>query len=166
MSRFSNLYNLYLKPLIKFTSSKKSSNINKVKDYVNLNSDSILIQKDNNKKMIPTVSKAAKQYIPLIKFLGPDLKVDGTHTIGPHPMALNGISPNSPDCVSVKDFLAKQLPFKVVQYQSAAIKTPSGNKSSATNVNQLDSISQLPAWLKFKDISPNEIDIINGGGVV
>lgn len=132
-------------------------------------------------KMHQTVTKLAKAYTPMIKFVG------GRHPIpkqtGPmhsHPCAVNGLIPGSKDCVPVADFLSKLRPFVVVPFKTpgkAKAKSPVVPSSSGTNgkyvfanrpleEDEVSSISQLPARFRYKPIDELESEAINGGGAL
>ncbi|CCH63003.1 hypothetical protein TBLA_0I03500 [Henningerozyma blattae CBS 6284] len=120
-----------------------------------------------------TSIKLAKAYSPMIKFLGahptfpphPD-------TLVPHPMAANGILPGSSECIPAGEFLTKLRPFQVFKYQSTTQNSKQSSagkyvfKNRPLESNEVDSVTKLPSWLRYKPIDQNEIDTINGGGVI
>ncbi|XBW35589.1 hypothetical protein QEN19_001163 [Hanseniaspora menglaensis] len=129
------------------------------------------------------INKSTYHYQPMIKFVynneSPleiiDRSVEETH-IHPCSGSVN-LFPTSEECMSVSDWQSKFFkPFLVQKYSAPAVsKKNSKTLDSYTNSTsflrplkdkELDSLSSLPKNLKFKDLDENEIEFINGGGVM
>ncbi|QLG74623.1 hypothetical protein HG535_0G05060 [Zygotorulaspora mrakii] len=132
--------------------------------------------------MRPTVTKLARAYTPMIKFVGgkhPIIEHSGA--IKAHPCSLGGLLPGSKDCVPVSEFLRNQRPFEVIPYKNAnrpqKVKSSKSVSAGASKSqydfvhrplkdNEVSSISQLPARFRFKPIGELESETINNGGAL
>lgn len=114
--------------------------------------------------------KLAKVYVPTIKFVGGKYPISShIDEIKPHPCAVDGLLPKSPQCIPVGDFLSKLKQFVVVPYRNPLNINSSTNQKHAfterpLKENELSSISQLPQKFKMRPMDDIEMDIINGGG--
>lgn len=139
--------------------------------------------------MRPTVTKLAKAYTPMIRFVGgrhPQIKhTGGVHE---HPCTVDGLLPGSKGCTPAGEFLSHLKPFQVVPYRSGKTGAKTGAASSAAGSaaaelaeknrsryafvdrplkdHEVGSIFELPARFRYKPIGELEAEAIDTGGAL
>ncbi|KAL6938436.1 hypothetical protein ACO0OL_000976 [Hanseniaspora opuntiae] len=141
------------------------------------------------KQLFSTTSRSLYHYEPLIKFTfskGDSLEIidsSSSKSIA-HPCSgSENLYPSSSECISAKEWLTNFFkPLVIKQYTPKKPESkPAPSKNNADNTkyivdsnkftrdlkpNELTSLSQLPKKFQFKPMEDNEMELINGGGII
>lgn len=141
------------------------------------------------KQLFSTSNKSLYHYQPLIKFtFSKDdyleiIDSSASKSIA-HPCSgSENLYPNSSECISAKEWLTNFFkPLIIKKYtpkkqESNSLKSKKSTDNTKYIVdsnkftrdlkpNELTSLSQLPKKFQYKPMEDNEIELINGGGII